>query len=69
MFQDDETDALSDAAANLNEAMKRYHQFVAASPLDEPTQPGVEASVTRQIQLEKIKREKQIEEGEAFKTG
>lgn len=67
-LDDDETDTLSEAAAHLNEAMKRYHQFVATSTITESDQAGVDADLAKQLQMEKLKREKQIEEGEAFRA-
>jgi hypothetical protein len=46
--------------------MKSYHQFVDASPVGSNTQS--DEALTRHIQLEKLKREKQIEEGQVFRT-
>ncbi|KAI8577814.1 hypothetical protein K450DRAFT_250124 [Umbelopsis ramanniana AG] len=66
---DDETESLAEAATHLNEAMKSYHQFVATSKINKSSQAGVDAELAKQIQMEKLKREKQIEEGEAFRTG
>lgn len=68
-LDDDETESLAEAATNLNEAMKSYHQFVATSTINKSSQAGVDAELAKQIQMEKLKREKQIEEGEAFRTG
>jgi hypothetical protein len=48
--------------------MKSYHQFVDASPVGSNTQSDVDEALTRHIQLEKLKREKQIEEGQVFRT-
>ncbi|KAI9284031.1 hypothetical protein BC943DRAFT_326878 [Umbelopsis sp. AD052] len=66
---DDETESLAEAATHLNEAMKNYHQFVATSKINQSSQAGVDAELAKQIQMEKLKREKQIEEGEVFRTG
>lgn len=68
LLDDDATDALSETAANLNEVMKSYHQFVDASPVSSNAPTGVDDAVARQIQLEKLKRERQIEEGQVFRT-
>lgn len=69
IFLDDETESLAEAATHLNEAMKSYHQFVATSKINKSSQAGVDAELAKQIKMEKLKREKQIEEGEAFRTG
>jgi hypothetical protein len=68
-LDDDETETLAEAATHLNEAMKSYHQFIATSNINKSSQAGVDADLAKQIQMEKLKREKQIEEGEAFRSG